>query len=176
MGLPKRKQIRLKDYDYSSNGVYFITICTKNKEHILCDITVGDGAPDVPHNGAPDVPHNGAPDVSHSDAPDVPMEGNLFLQLTDTGKIVEEYILSANRTKGVNIDNYVIMPDHIHLLLRIDNPDYCGTSEAPSPTNSLVPHAISILKRLINKKVGENIFQRSYHDHIIRTEKDYFDA
>lgn len=152
MGLPKRKNIRLKDYDYSSNGVYFITICTKDRVKILSTLSVGDGAPDVP------------------------MEGDLFLQLTDTGKIVEEYILSANRTKGVNIDNYVIMPDHIHLLLRIDNPDYCGTSEAPSPTNSLVPRAISVLKRLINKKVGENIFQRSYHDHIIRTEKDYFDA
>ncbi|MBQ7117162.1 MAG: hypothetical protein IJN88_03020 [Clostridia bacterium] len=32
------------------------------------------------------------------------------------------------------------------------------------------------MKRLINKEVGENIFQRSYHDHIIRTENDYLDA
>ena len=85
MGLPKRKNIRLKDYDYSSNGVYFITICTKDRVKILSTLSVGDGAPDVPHNGAPDVPHN--------DALDVPMEGDLFLQLTDTGKIVEEYII-----------------------------------------------------------------------------------
>lgn len=47
---------------------------------------------------------------------------------------------------------------------------------APSPTNSLVPRAVSVMKRLINKEVGENIFQRSYHDHIIRTENDYLDA
>jgi len=47
--LPERKPNRLKNYDYSSNGMYFITICTKNKEHILCDI-VGDGVPDVPQN------------------------------------------------------------------------------------------------------------------------------
>ena len=33
--LPKRKDIRLKDYDYSEPGAYFITICTKNKEKLL---------------------------------------------------------------------------------------------------------------------------------------------
>ena len=35
MDLPKRKNIRLNDYNYSSNGAYFITICTKNKENLL---------------------------------------------------------------------------------------------------------------------------------------------
>ena len=35
MDLPKRKNIRLNDYNYSSNGSYFITICTKNKENLL---------------------------------------------------------------------------------------------------------------------------------------------
>ena len=34
MDLPKRKNIRLNDYNYSSNGAYFITICTKNKENL----------------------------------------------------------------------------------------------------------------------------------------------
>ena len=33
--LPKRKDIRLKNYDYSEPGAYFITICTKNKEKLL---------------------------------------------------------------------------------------------------------------------------------------------
>ena len=37
MELQKRKQIRLKSYNYSQNGYYFITICTKDKEHTLCD-------------------------------------------------------------------------------------------------------------------------------------------
>lgn len=33
--LPERKNIRLKDYDYSSNGVYFVTICThRNRPNI----------------------------------------------------------------------------------------------------------------------------------------------
>lgn len=33
--LPKRKSTRLKEYDYSKNGAYFITVCVKNKNHIL---------------------------------------------------------------------------------------------------------------------------------------------
>jgi hypothetical protein len=36
-----RKQIRLLNYDYSNNGYYFITICTKNRENIFGDIPVG---------------------------------------------------------------------------------------------------------------------------------------
>ena len=33
--LPKCKEIRIKDYDYSSPGAYFITICTANREEIF---------------------------------------------------------------------------------------------------------------------------------------------
>ena len=47
MQLPKRKQIRLKDYDYSQDGYYFITMCTKDKRKLLCDI-VGTGILDGP--------------------------------------------------------------------------------------------------------------------------------
>ena len=45
--LPVRKNIRLKDYDYSSNGAYFLTICVKNRHELLGKI-VGDGVLDVP--------------------------------------------------------------------------------------------------------------------------------
>ena len=41
--LPNRKSIRLKNYDYSSNGLYFVTVCTKDKNPILSTI-VGDDA------------------------------------------------------------------------------------------------------------------------------------
>jgi len=40
--LPKRKSIRLSQYNYAENGAYFITICTKGKQKVLCDI-VGAG-------------------------------------------------------------------------------------------------------------------------------------
>ena len=38
MEIPKRKPTRLKDYDYSTPGVYFITVCTHNREHFLSNI------------------------------------------------------------------------------------------------------------------------------------------
>ena len=41
--LPKRKDIRLKNYDYSSAGAYFLTICTQNRKNILSTI-VGEGS------------------------------------------------------------------------------------------------------------------------------------
>ena len=92
MELPKRKPIRLPDYDYSSSGAYFITICTKDRRCILSDITVGADA-----------------------------LGGPCLRLTCTGKVVEQYILSTNRMPGFCVDKYVVMPNHIHMLLRIDN-------------------------------------------------------
>lgn len=141
MEYPKRKSTRLKDYDYSSEGAYFITICTHNKQKILCDI-VGGGALDAPK-----------------------------IKLSTIGGIVEKYILSSNNIPEISVEKYVIMPNHIHLILLVKN--NIGTSKAPSPTNNIISHSISTLKRFVNRDVGENIFQRSFHDHIIRGENDY---
>ena len=48
MDKPVRKIIRLDNYDYSKNGLYFITICTVQKNELLWATDVGDGAPDGP--------------------------------------------------------------------------------------------------------------------------------
>lgn len=42
MEFKRRKQLRLKNYDYKNNGAYFITICTVGKRHILGKIVGGD--------------------------------------------------------------------------------------------------------------------------------------
>ena len=45
MPLPTRKHIRLKSYDYSAAGMYFITVCIKNRQRLLGEIIKGtDGA------------------------------------------------------------------------------------------------------------------------------------
>ena len=116
MNLPKRKQNRLQNYDYSENGAYFITVCTQNRAQILSKI-VGDGAHDVPKTS-----------------------------LTDIGKIVDKYIISTNNIPDITVDKYVIMPNHIHIILIVDNN---GTSKAPSPTNNVISHAVSTLKRFV---------------------------
>ena len=84
---------------------------------------------------------------------------------------MEKYIKSATNMENVNVDKYVIMPNHIHLILFVNGLD--GTPGAASPTKAVVPRFVAVLKRFINKEIGENIFQRSYHDHVVRNEKDY---
>ena len=50
--IKKRKELRLKQYDYSSAGAYFVTICIKDRKQILSNIVkpVGVGALDDPKN------------------------------------------------------------------------------------------------------------------------------
>ena len=141
--LANRKRNRLKGYDYSQNGAYFITICTEAKKKILSNI-VGEGILDVPKN-----------------------------KLTEYGIIVKNAIEYINKNnKDLIIDKYVIMPNHVHLIVMVSN----GTSGMPSPTNKMneiIPKFVSSLKRFVNKQIGHSIFQRSFHDHIIHNEADY---
>ena len=101
-------------------------------------------------------------------------EGFPLLQLTPNGKIAEKYILNINEKYNcVKIDKYVIMPNHLHIILQIEND---GRGD-PSPT---IPTILGWLKYNITKEInlsdniyGNKIFHRSFHDHIIRGEDDY---
>lgn len=146
--LPKRKPTRLKNYDYSSHGAYFVTICTHNRKQILSHITVGQGL--------------------------APAEN----ELTAYGKIAEEQLLNlGKRYANIKIDKYVIMPNHIHIIVLIENypdkSDYTAGA-SPCPTLSDVICTYKSLTARLCKKVYpiEKVFQNSFHDHIIRNEKD----
>jgi len=144
MELTKRKPNRLKKYDYSKNGGYFITICTKDRKQILSKITK---------------------DKNY----DIVGDGFAVPQLTKYGIIVDKYINLINtKYPMIKVDKYVIMPNHIHLLLIIESD---GTAN-PSPT---IGSIIGWFKYSITKYIDEstNIFQRSFHDHIIRNKNDY---
>ncbi len=69
--------------------------------------------------------------------------------------------------EGVTVDAYVIMPDHIHLLLRIDR---LGVQRAARPT---VSQLVRSLKIMVRKETGLSPFQSSLHEHIIRGYQDY---
>ena len=92
------------------------------------------------------------------------------------GKIAEEYIRKiSGKYPTVSIDRYVIMPDHIHILLRVND----GTGN-PSPT---LGNVIGWYKYQVTKQVNaqlnnssEKLFQRSYYDHVIRNQQDYNEA
>ena len=194
--LPKRKPTRLKNFDYSTPGAYFITMCTKNRKCILSRVgdPVRDDVLDVPQKDVLDVPQKDVLDVPQKDVLDVPQKDVLDVSQKDVldvpqkdvldvpekdvelsyyGKIADEFINKINDFyDNISIDIYVIMPNHIHLILRVfDN----GTSETSSLTkqHSVVPQFVSTFKRFCNGKYGMNIWHRSYHDHIIRDVKDY---
>lgn len=128
--------MRLEGYDYGRSGYYFVTICTKNREHFFGMIVGGDVliAPRI--------------------------------ELSPIGKIVEDTIATIP-----TVDKYVIMPNHIHIVFRIplqgDRP--MGTS---APTKS-IPMAVRFLKRDVTMACGFSVWQRGYHDHIIRNDDDY---
>ncbi|MBQ4044454.1 MAG: hypothetical protein IJD06_10730, partial [Clostridia bacterium] len=99
------------------------------------------------------------------------------IRLTGIGKIVEKNLLSSENISGVKIDRYVIMPDHLHVIVFLDPDVYAkqkdGSSRAPTPTNEMLPHIVSTFKRFCGKEIGSNIFQRGYMEHIIRDREDY---
>ena len=93
------------------------------------------------------------------------------MRLSMQGKAVEETLRQMKEHDGVTVEKAVIMPNHIHLLLFVkERPG--GSSQAPNPTNAAVPKFVSLFKRLCNRRCGENLWQRSYHDHILRSEAD----
>lgn len=139
MELPVRKANRLNDYDYSRPGYYFITICTLDHRKLFWE-RVG-AITDRPEN----VP------------------------LSKLGNIVRKYILEIpNHYPTVLVDHYVIMPNHVHLLLAI-NEDFNGRSVI-APTISTV---VRTMKGAVSRAAGHSIWQRSFHDHIVRGEQDY---
>lgn len=140
--LPKRKPTRWGEFDYNTHGAYFITLCTENRRKTLSKIVGTDNEPKI-------------------------------VELLPCGEIAEKYINQLNEFyDDRKVDRYVIMPNHIHIMLFIMED---GSSRTPNPTrqNSVVSQFVSTLKRFCNKEYGKNIWQRHFHDHIIRNRKDY---
>lgn len=91
--------------------------------------------------------------------------------LSEYGMIAEKYIQSVNQAyERITVMNYVIMPNHVHLIVEIYSDEKVLGTENLSPANEDIPVMISALKKFINKEIGFNIWQRSYHDHIVRSE------
>ena len=143
---PKRKQNRLRGYDYGRAGYYFITVCTGQRAELF-----GEVAP---------------PDVGRDD-PGAPL-----VRLSSYGEIVEKYICSIQASyENVCVDKYVIMPNHVQLIIRV-NRSADGPPRSARPTQ-LIPRIIAAMKRFSNQEAGFDMWQTSYHDHIIRDEADY---
>lgn len=87
-----RKANRLQGCDYSQTGAYFITICTQNKECILWE-----------RRGAQCAPEKN-------------------ISLSEYGKMAERAIVNISRVyPAISLEKYVVMPNHVHLILLIQN-------------------------------------------------------
>ena len=146
--LPKRKSTRLKGFDYSTEGAYFVTICVNDRKPILSEViktAVGEGL-------AP-------PEYS--------------VKLKPCGEAVKEQLQHIeNRFPSVSVEDYVIMPDHIHVIIFLHGK---AGGASPSPTlNDVICAFKSLTSRECKQKYGiEKIFQRSYAEHIVRNIEDY---
>ena len=137
--LPKRKKNRLENYDYSSCGAYFITVCTRERRNCFWE-NVG---------AIIDRPQD--------------------VELSLYGKVVDHAIQNITSVyPTLCLESYVIMPNHIHLLLRVCADEYGRPLVAPT-----MSQVIKQLKGIVSKQVGLGIWQRSFHDHIIRNREDY---
>ena len=128
--LPTRKIIRMKQYDYSSVGAYFVTICVSDREKLLWERA---------EIGAP---------------------------LSHLGELVKCSIEQMpQHYPYVTIDNYCIMPDHVHILLVINE-----TLDKSTSLSVMVGQ----MKRWVSKQAGFSIWQKSFIDRVIRNEKGYY--
>ena len=153
---------RLKEWDYSSKGYYYITICTKNRIHHFGRI----------NNGK--------------------------LELSEIGRLAHKYWMEIpDHFPNSQLDKFVIMPNHIHGIIAIDNdksqrlvPDGYTTGQGGLTGNNNPMHhqSISTIIRWykgrctfeINKRDNKIIdttttlfrWHPRFYDHIIRTGKD----
>ena len=126
--LPVRKDVRLKSYDYASPGMYFVTICTFEREMILGQI---DGEQIV---------------------------------LTEWGQEVSDAIADLpSHYESVSVDCSVVMPNHVHMILWI---------HAGNRANNTLGNVVCGFKARAARKCGGKVWQRGYHEHIIRNEDD----
>ena len=138
-GFPKRKRNRLENYDYSSCGAYFITVCTLEKQNCFWE-NVG---------AIIDRPQD--------------------VELSAYGKMVDQAIQNIpSAYPALSLESYVIMPNHIHLLLRVCADEYGRPLVAPT-----MSRVVKQLKGVVSKQTGISIWQKSFHDHVIRNREDY---
>jgi REP element-mobilizing transposase RayT len=162
-----RKSIRLKGYDYAQEGLYFITICAYNKEHLFGEI-------EICKNEFPEMILNYA-GIMASDC---------WLEI-------------PKHFPNTILHEYIIMPNHIHGIIEISkkaeniacDKDFSPQFKSPSKTIGSIIRGFKIgvtkfirygpvRAKNLSTRPEKNIslipiWQRDYYDIIIRNEKAY---
>ena len=178
--LPQRKSVRLKDYNYSQSGYYFITICTQNRVNILCTTPLGNAASDAGLNT------QFKPTPVGNVALDVPL--NTIFEPTPIGtNIIECWNNISLLYEDIEIDEFCIMTNHIHGIIIINNKleeKYIKVErkygfenvQEKNSLQSIIRGFKSVTTRHHNKMVNDTekntLWQKSYYEHIIRNETE----
>lgn len=135
-----RKRLRLKEYDYALSGSYFVTICSIDKSNIFCSIDKN---------------------IINANYNDV--DFSKYVKYSKIGIIINDNInLINDKFKNIEISNYVIMPNHVHLLINLlEN------------NESSLSSIIMSFKRAITNKCKRKVWQRSFYDRIVRNKKEF---
>ena len=148
-----RRNNRLKDYDYTSNGYYFITVCVENHQQIFGTI------------------------------------GNNQMQLNDAGNMINTILNQIPENyAGIDLDEHIVMPNHIHGIMNIAVGARSPRPGSPRPDNNkiigrgnrapTIGNIIAYFKYQTTNQInesqntpGKKIWQRNYHDRIIRNDE-----
>ena len=127
----------MKGYDYSRNGAYFITFCVKDRHEILWNHT--------------------------------PVGARIARPLlSDAGTIIQTAIENISKVYlDINIDKYVIMPNHVHMIVVIQE-NNGRAMRAPT-----ISRIINQMKGYVTKQLGYSIWQKLFYDRVIRDEAEY---
>ena len=135
---PIRKRIRLEEYDYSKQGAYFVTICTKDRKKLFWDVGADIIRPKT-------------------------------IMLSEIGEIVDRAICQIpNHYSNVCVDQYCIMPEHIHMIIRIERTENGRMISAPT-----ISTIVGSMKRWVSMQISFSIWQKSFINRVIRNEKGY---
>jgi REP element-mobilizing transposase RayT len=175
-----RRTIRLENFDYSNNGYYFVTICAQNRKNIFGEIVGARRDSPLIDNKLSLINKN----------------NNLSkMKLNSNGKIIKFVWKTLPDHYDVILDEFCIMPNHIHFILGIknnlnennngvlennngvlENNTKGASRRAPTRLGFVIGmFKTECAKRInkLNETLGIQIFQRNYYEHIIRNEKEY---
>ncbi len=185
--LPKRKFVRWQGYDYSQSGYYFVTICTQNRKCMFIDSVGADRCvrPSMELTNPcvrPSMETNHCPSMENI---------HTKTKLNDVGKMIDYWWNELPKHfENIELDDYVIMPNHIHAIIIIRNdscgrthPNVCGATHRSPPTT--LGNIIQWFKTMATNEYIRNvktkkwpifvkrIFQINYYEHVIKSEKRY---
>ncbi len=151
-----RKSIRLKGYDYTQAGLYFITICTQGKECLFGTIV----------------------ETSVHDSSTI--ESHSVMVLNEAGKMIqEEWKELTGRFPMICLHAFVVMPNHFHAILEITQP--IDKQSQPKTIGAILTAFKSITTVRYIHGIKDHgwtpfdgkLWQRNYYEHIIRNEQAF---